>query len=225
MTNTRKASPDVESLRRAVARFTKQADRGTALVAAAWVDDALEARIRAALRPEKQIADGLLRSGGALGSFAIRIKLAYLLDLVEPAARKDLDSIRGIRNDFAHGRGDLRFTTPNIRDRCRSLHAASACRLGGWTLRSQKQKFIVTAYFLAEYLMSLAKPRARNPLLDQMDAYGAWIRRTVKSTSLALLARELDAVERAATPNYRMQATAGGLGGAGPSRRAPARRA
>jgi len=81
-----------------------------------------------------------------------------------------------------------------IKDRCRELHGAKACRLGGWPLRSPKQKFVVTAYFLAEYLMSLTKPKKRNPALDQVDAYGAWIRRTVKSHSLVLLVQEVGAV-------------------------------
>lgn len=194
MAKTGKVAPDAVSLRRAVARFTKQADRGAALVAVAWVDDALEARIRAAFRPDKKTADELLRSGGPLGSFAMRIKLASLLDLVEATVSKDLDRIRRIRNDFAHRRGDLRFTTPSIKDRCRAFHAVTACRLGGWMLRSPKQQFLATAYFLAEYLMSLTKPRARNTLLDHVDAYGSWIRRTVKSSSLVLLAKEFDAV-------------------------------
>lgn len=182
---------DVVSLRKAVARFTKQVDRGTALVAAAWADDALEKCIRAALRPDKSTADDVFRSDGPLGSFGARIKVAFLLDLIEINARKDLDRIKSIRNDFAHGRRELRFTTPTIKDRCALLHGAQACRLGGWSLRSPKQKYVVTAYFLAEYLMSATKPKKRNPLLDQSDAYGAWIRSTVRNSSLALLAEEI----------------------------------
>ena len=205
-----KVPPDVQSLRKAVARFTKQLDRGTALVAAAWLDDALEARIRAEFRPDKGTADDLFRPDGGLGSFSARIKLAYLLDLIESTARKDLDRIRGIRNDFAHGRDDLRFTTPSVRDRCRQLHGAEACSLGGWPLRSPKQTFVVTSYFLAEYLMSLTKPRKRSPLLDHADSYGSWIRRTVKSSTLRLLKEELEKVDAGATPNKRMQRTAPG---------------
>jgi len=191
MAKKRKTPPDVGSLRKAIARFTKQADRGTALVAAAWLDDALEACIRAAFRPDKNTVDDIFRPDGPLGSFSARIKLAYLLDLVEGTARKDLDRIRRIRNDFAHSRGDLRFTTATIRDSCAQLHGAKACRLGSWTLRSPKQKFVVTVYFLAEYLISLTEPRKRNLLLDHVDSYGTWIRRSVKSRSLALLADEV----------------------------------
>ena len=196
MAKKMKEPPNVESLRKAVARFTKQADRGTALVAAAWLDDALEARIRATFRPDKKMADDVFRPDGPLGSFSARIKVAYLLDLIEPTARQDLDHIRRIRNDFAHSRGNLRFTTPSVRDRCGQLHGAVACRLGSWTLRSPKQKFVVTAYFLAEYLMSLTKPSKRNPLLDHADSYGSWIRRTVRSSSLELLAKEVRTLTR-----------------------------
>jgi len=184
-----KLPPDVASLRKAVARFTEQPDRGTALVAAAWLDDALETRIRSALRPDKRVADDIFR--GPLGTFSARIKLAYLFDLIEPTARKDLDTIRAIRNQFAHTRDDLRFSSATVRDRCQKLHGAEACRLGGWTLRSPRQKFVVTAYFLAEYLMSLTEPRERHALLEHADSYGTWIRRTVKSTALGLLAKQV----------------------------------
>jgi DNA-binding MltR family transcriptional regulator len=102
MAKTKTFVPEPEELRKAIARFTKQGDRGTALVATAWLDDALEVRIRAAFRPDKGTADDVFRPDGPLGSFAARIKIAYLLDLIEPFARKDLDCIRRIRNDFAH---------------------------------------------------------------------------------------------------------------------------
>jgi hypothetical protein len=42
MAETKKSAPETEELRKSIARFTKQGDRGTALVAAAWLDDALE---------------------------------------------------------------------------------------------------------------------------------------------------------------------------------------
>jgi hypothetical protein len=52
---------------------------------------------------------------------------------------------------------------------------------------------VITAYFLAEYLISLTTPRKRGPLLEHVDSYGTWIRRTVKSGALARAA-ELEAV-------------------------------
>jgi DNA-binding MltR family transcriptional regulator len=183
--------PDADALRQAITRFTKQGDRGTALIAAAWLDDALEALIRAHFRPDKSIADDFMRSDGPCGSFSARIKLAYLLDLIDPTPRRDLDKIRAIRNHFAHARREIRFSTPSIKDRCKDLHGARAYRAGGGMLRSPRQEFLVATYFLTEYLFSKTRPRERRSALDY-DVYEAVIRRTVKSSALQSLAQELE---------------------------------
>ena len=57
------------------------------VVAAAWLDDALESVIRAQFRPDKSVANDVMRADGPLGSFSARIKIAYLLDLIELTAR------------------------------------------------------------------------------------------------------------------------------------------
>ena len=117
---------NIPSLDQAAKVFTKQSDRGSALIAAAWVDDALEVYLRAFLRPDKKTADAMLQPEGPLGSFAARIKIAYLLGIIEPTAHKDLEIIRGIRNDFAHVRQHIKFTDQSIKDRCKCLHAVKA---------------------------------------------------------------------------------------------------
>lgn len=187
-------APDADTLRNAINRFTRQGDRGTALIAAAWLDDALAALIRAQFRPDKSVTDDFMRSDGPLGSFSARIKVAYLLDLIGPSMRFDLDLIRAIRNQFAHSRSEIRFSTASVRDRCNVLRGAIACGLGGWALRSPKHKFVVTSYFLTECLLSTIKARKRNPLLDSVDSYATWIRWTVRRGSLHLLAEQLERV-------------------------------
>ena len=177
---------DINSLRKAMTRFTRQGDRGTALVAAAWLDDAMEARIRAACRPNKATVDEMLRPDGPLGSFSARIKLAFLFDLIEPMVKKDLDLIRRIRNEFAHKRHNLTFVSNVIRNRCDELHGAKAFRLGVVPLRSPKQKFLFTVYFLAAYLLLKTGHRKRGSETNEIDAYGTWVRRTAKSYSIAL---------------------------------------
>ena len=190
MAKKSKLPPNAVGLTQAIDRFTKQGDRGTALVAAAWLDDAVKECLRAMFRPDQRVVDELLQGDGPLGSFSSRIKLAYLLDLIDPAARADLDRIRGIRNDFAHRRDDLRFSTPSIRDRCRQLRGAAACKAGGWDLRSPKQRFVATAYFLTQYLLDATKDCKRNRPLDH-DFYSAWIRRTAKHMQLEFWVSEL----------------------------------
>jgi DNA-binding MltR family transcriptional regulator len=188
-----KEPPDIRSLFESFRRFTNQPDRGTALIAAAWLDDSLEEYIRVvAFRPDDQTAKMMLRTGGPLGSFATRTNIAYLLHLIEPKARRDLESIRDVRNTFAHSRSHIRFSTPTIRDRCRRLHGAYACELAGWRLRGPKQKFIMTSFMLAQYLLRSTTPPKREPLLGETDFYGAWVRRTMKSAMISFTAAELE---------------------------------
>jgi DNA-binding MltR family transcriptional regulator len=187
MAKTAMGPPDSNSLGKALARFTKQADRGAALVAAAWVDDCLKECVRRTFRPDAKAVSALLDVDRPLGTFSSRVKLVYLLDIIDPWAYRDLEALRRLRNDFAHARDDLRFSTPGIKDRCRAFHAVKAARLGGWRIASAKQQYLVTAYFLATYLLDTTA-RKRDPRLDQADFYGPWIRRTVKSRVLQLVA-------------------------------------
>jgi hypothetical protein len=69
---------DSSSLRQAIATFANQTDRGCAVIAAAWVDDALEQYLRAFLRPDQKTADEILQAEGPLGSFLQAISTSQL---------------------------------------------------------------------------------------------------------------------------------------------------
>lgn len=194
MSRKPKEPPDTSSLRQATATFTKQTDRGSALVAAAWVDDALDAYLRAFFRPDKKLVDEILQSEGALGTFSSRIKITYLLGLIDSNSHNDLEIIRGIRNDFAHVRQQIRFTDQSIKDRCKRLHAAKAFQLGtGTTMRSPREMFLISAYFLGEYLLSLAE-NTKPPRMMEID-YGVPIRRFAKSMTLREIMLALESLE------------------------------
>jgi DNA-binding MltR family transcriptional regulator len=109
MAKKSKLPPDVAAFAEAIATFTKQTDRGCALVAAAWVDDALAEYVRAVLRPDQHVSDQLFQSEGPLGTFSARIKIAYMFGLIERYEYEDLEIIRSIRNEFAHVRQNLRL--------------------------------------------------------------------------------------------------------------------
>jgi hypothetical protein len=57
-----------------------------------------------------------------LGSFSVRIDMAYILGLIGPQARRDLHLIRKIRNDFGHNIDPVTFDHEPIANRCRELH-------------------------------------------------------------------------------------------------------
>ncbi len=71
----------------------------------------------------------LLPPGRPLGSFSTRLKLARALNWIDELAYRDLEAIRGIRNDFAHSPShELSFTSQSVRDTCLDLRAANLFR-------------------------------------------------------------------------------------------------
>jgi DNA-binding MltR family transcriptional regulator len=191
-------SPSLSSFREAAATFEKESDRGSALIAVAWVDDALEACLRSRFRDEKTIVDSLLRQDGPLGSFSSRIKTAYLLGLITASLYSDLERMRGIRNAFAHVRRRVRFKDQSIKDRCKSLHGAKAFEEGtGNLIRSHRQRFLLSAFFAAECLLSYAE-KPKRPKTPLLDFYPVVVRRMGKSVGLQQLMTALDKFENRA---------------------------
>jgi hypothetical protein len=94
-------------------------DRGAAVVLAALVERALEKLLRNHMRPEG--ASSLFKYGGPLGDFSSKIQMGYALSLFGPDTRKDLNIIRHLRNQFAHSRKPIKFTTPVVRACCEQL--------------------------------------------------------------------------------------------------------
>ncbi len=62
-----KEVPELELLRSS--KFYSQGDRGTALLACAWVDDTLASLVKSQLLSDAKIVKDMFRPDGALGSF------------------------------------------------------------------------------------------------------------------------------------------------------------
>lgn len=101
--------------------LTKESDRGCALFAAAFLDHALKELVTKCLVQDEKIKDELLGQNGPLASFSSRINLAYYLGKLSRVCRRDLNTIRQIRNEFAHKSTLITFDTPSVADRCRTL--------------------------------------------------------------------------------------------------------
>lgn len=101
--------------------LTKESDRGCALFAAAFLDKALSDLLYLSLVEDKRIEKDLFEGTAPLSSFSARIKLAFYLGKISKECRADLDTIRGIRNDFAHHAELISFDNQSIADRCRNL--------------------------------------------------------------------------------------------------------
>lgn len=112
------AIEDFSAFRMALSR---ESDRGCALFAAAYIDKALGDLLKACMVQHRKLDEELFVGQNPLSSFSSRIKLAYYLGKIAPSERKDLDTIRSIRNEFAHHANLLSFEDQSIRDRCNNL--------------------------------------------------------------------------------------------------------
>lgn len=101
--------------------LTSESDRGCALFAAGYLDVCFSDLLYISLVKNKNIDKDLFEGTAPLSNFSSRIKLAYYLGLISRNCRRDLDIIRGIRNDFAHKPEIISFETQSIRDRCKNL--------------------------------------------------------------------------------------------------------
>ena len=102
----------------------EETDRGCAMIVAAHLDDKLGELLKACMLQDKEYEEEIsqfFKGMGPLGTFSARIKLAHYLNIISPQVHRDLDTIRKIRNDFAHELKVESFDTPSIKVRCINL--------------------------------------------------------------------------------------------------------
>jgi mannitol operon repressor len=104
-----------------------ETDRGVALVSVSYLDTLLESLVcsRSSIDESKIKSLGIFDQNGPMDTFSNKIKICYLFGLLNDMEQQDLNTIRKIRNEFAHQLSGLNFDTPSIADRCRNLYASS----------------------------------------------------------------------------------------------------
>jgi hypothetical protein len=98
-------------------------DRSSAVILAAITEDSLRNFLLNKMRKDLNSDDRKQLFGfeGALGTFSAKITIAYALQFLGPVSRSDLDTIRFLRNQFAHSRKPMRFDIPEVRAVCAKL--------------------------------------------------------------------------------------------------------
>lgn len=99
-----------------------ETDRGSALMAAAFLDGLLKDLLECFLVDDQKSFKELFSGNGGLSTFSSRIELSYLLALIPVNVKRDLHLIRKIRNEFAHSMDIIDFNHPPIAARCRELN-------------------------------------------------------------------------------------------------------
>lgn len=117
-----------------------QEDRSTALVGLALVEHYLQVEIARRL-PGLLPSDNIFDRGLAQ-SFWNKIVLATGLEIIRGRARRDLNELRHIRNDFAHDMNELSFETPRIAERIRRLEIVKIVHEDVYAELSLREKFL-----------------------------------------------------------------------------------
>ncbi len=99
-------------------KLVTETDTGIAIVTAAYFDECLKNLFFLHINnSSRKIIDRVFDFNGALGTFSSRIDLAYGFNLVTKETHQSLNSIRRIRNDFAHKPFSLSFNSGTTKDK------------------------------------------------------------------------------------------------------------
>lgn len=103
-------------------QLREESVRGSAIVGAALIDDALEQMLKALMIASDQKDDELFNGSYApLSSLSAKIDIAYRTGLISPKVRASLHIIRKLRNEFAHVSLQINFESQSVHDRIREL--------------------------------------------------------------------------------------------------------
>jgi hypothetical protein len=130
---------DYQHYRHAIKEIPRQRDRGAGIIAAAIVEDHIQAAIETRLwihQATEGVRKSLFKGYGPLSSFGAKIDLAYAMGLIPDGNHSLLHNVRLIRNSFAHDMGRMSFRAR--RELCATLNPGPGSVLAArkmWKLR------------------------------------------------------------------------------------------
>lgn len=110
--------PTPKDLKKLEAELYSGPDRAAAVVLASLVERSIGRLLQMNMRNGSK---DLLEPERPIGTFAAKIQIAYAFNLIGPITRHDLTIIRTLRNQFAHSRRPIRFSTPVVKIACGHL--------------------------------------------------------------------------------------------------------
>jgi DNA-binding MltR family transcriptional regulator len=147
-----------------MSEISRETDRGTALITAAFLETLLGSLIEELLVRNKTISKKLLKGVQApLSTFASRILASYSMGLIHEDEYHDLNIIRDIRNDFGH---KLEITTFSDK------------------ILSEKVKKLVIPSYIPKETIDLSKIGPRKLFTDTSAMLGTFLdkrRRMIKN--------------------------------------------
>lgn len=137
--------------------MTNESDRGSAIVGAAILEDALAVALGKYLIPAPTSQDSLLE--GPSASFSMKIDLAYRVGMIQSSVREFLHQVRKVRNEFAHSPSDLSFESQSTSDRVKNLCQLSEDFLDNFVGELQSHQMDIESETSGTNLLRIAGPR------------------------------------------------------------------
>jgi hypothetical protein len=142
-------------------QLKEQSDRGAAIIGGSFVEYYLERLLIARMRSlSKKRREDLFDGFGPLAGFSSKIEIAFALNLIGELARSDLQTIKSVRDKFAHEiQGDeWSFAHPWVVAKCNALRLVDIVGApiwpGGGTpdRKTSRGQFILSVYLLSSQL-------------------------------------------------------------------------
>lgn len=105
-----------EKLDQFLSVLSKEVDRGAALTAAAFAEEMLDNILRSFLADVPETKELTTGFAAPIGTLAAKAKLAYALGLLDDELYKSINTVRKIRNEFAHQWKPMSFDMQSIHD-------------------------------------------------------------------------------------------------------------
>jgi hypothetical protein len=138
-------------------------DQAAVLIVTAMIEKSLDDAICVHLAVvdefiKRKVFDGDYEREGILGSNYAKVIMAHALGILPKRVVEDLNSIRIIRNTFAHGRRLLELTSEEFQDTCNFNVVADIFASGvSADVSNNRRKFLLTAQYIVNYLALYAE--------------------------------------------------------------------
>jgi len=112
---------DIIDFRKFIDELSKETDRGLPLVSMALIDEKLRDTLESFFI-EGEVTKKLLDEfNSPLGSLSSRLTTCYALGLIDDYEYSEINILRKVRNEFAHLKHGINFSTEKIKGLCSSL--------------------------------------------------------------------------------------------------------
>ncbi len=149
--------PTEKELEQVFADFKTESDRGCALIAGSFLENTIALAINAFIADfgdafKKQLHEG---SDAPLGTFASKIKMGRALGIFDEKVQTRFETVKNIRNAFAHALRPLDFEHPSIVAAVRTL-LPKAMPLEDTSMSPARKRYIAFCWSMGIKLYQLA---------------------------------------------------------------------